>query len=182
VEKLKAAKPADASEGAGLKTKINELQQQLATIAEDKARLVTQHQNDLMGIKRDMRLEATLSKYKTVYDTLPGDVKKIAMTSLLNKNLQDSNAVLSIDDNGNFVLVGKDGTNVFGSDHRQLTPDAFFDKTFASILQNSDPKQITGKPAPVAAPNGQPAGNDFISSHVNQALADFENAGKAKMF
>lgn len=184
VEKLKSSKAPDNSEGATLKTKINELQQQLAAIAEEKANIVKQHQNELIGIKRDLRLESELGSYKTIYDDLDPAIKKMSLKAILDKNLQDSNAVLNIDDNGNLTLVGKDGTNVFGSDHRQLTPKAFFDKSFASILKVSDPvKPINGKPAPATGQPDPLAGNNsFVSSHNAQALADFENASKAKMF
>lgn len=185
VEKLKSAKPADAGEVAPLKTKINELQQQLAQLAEAKAGLEKKHLEDIRNMKRDIILESELSSYKTIYDELDPAIKKMTLKSILDKNLQDSNAALTLDDNGNLVLLGKDGTNVFGSDHRQLTPKAFFDKSFASasILKVSDPTKNPATPKPV--PGAKPvegAGNSHVSLHNAQALADFENAGKAKMF
>lgn len=182
VEKLKSAKPADAGEVTPLKTKINELQQQLAQLAEAKAGLEKQHLQDIRDMKRDITLESEISSYKTIYDDLDPAIKKMTLKSILDKNLQDSNAALTLDDNGSLVLLGKDGTNVFGSDHRQLTPKAFFDKSFASILKVSDTKNPpTPKPVPGAKP-AEGAGNSHVSLHNAQALADFENSGKAKMF
>lgn len=181
VEKLKAAKPADAGEVTPLKQKVIELQQQLASIAEEKATLLKQHQNDILNMKKDIVLETEFSSYKTKFDDDPV-IRKMMLRNLIDKNLQDSNAVLGLDDNGNLTLVGKDGTNVVGSDHRPLTPKAFLDKTFASILQVSAPIQ---KPNTPVAPGIKPAavpGNDHVSLHNAQALADFENSGKAKMF
>lgn len=183
VEKLKAAKPADAGEVTPLKQKINELQQQLAQLAETKSALEQQHQKDILNMKRDITLESELSSYKTIYDELDPAIKKMTLKSILDKNLQDSNAVFTLDDNGSLVLLGKDGTNVFGSDHRQLTPKAFLDKSFASILKVSEPAKNPNPPKPV--PGKAPVqgeGNSHVSLHNAQALADFENAGKAKMF
>lgn len=183
VEKLKSTKPADAGEVTPLKTKINELQQQLAQLAEAKAGLEKKHLEDIRNMKMDIILESEISSRKTIYDDLDPAIKKMTLKSILDKNLQDSNAALTLDDNGNLVLLGKDGTNVFGSDHRQLTPKAFLDKSFASILKVSDPPKNppTPKPVPGKQP-GEGVGNSHVSLHNAQALADFENSGKAKMF
>lgn len=181
VEKLKATKAPDSTEGTTLKAKINELQQQLAGLAEEKATLAKQHQSELRDFKKDIKLQSEFGSYKTIYDDLDPAIKKMSLKAILDKNLQDSNAVFTLDDNDNLVLVGKDGTNVFGSDHRQLTPKAFFDKSFASILKVSEPP----KPGPQQPPKtgAQPAagGNDFMSSFTNQALQDFERATPVKM-
>lgn len=180
-QKLKAAKPSDATEVTPLKQKINELQQQLAQLAEQKTQLETKHQEDIRNMKRDVVLESAFAEYKTKFDDDPV-IRKMMLRNLIDKNLQDSNAVLGIDDNGNLTIVGKDGTNVVGSDHRPLTPKAFLDKTFASILQVSAPQKPN---APVSTPNkpfAQVPGNDHIGLHNAQALSDFENAGRAKMF
>lgn len=183
VEKLKATKPSDQADVTPLKQKINELQQQLAQLAEQKVALESKHQQDIMNMKRDITLEAELLSYKTIYDDLDPSIKKMTLRNILDKNLQDSNAVLQLDDNGNLTLVGKDGTNVFGSDHRQLTPKAFFDKSLASILKVSDPPKNPARPVPTPGTTPAPvAGNDHIGLHNAQALADFENAAKAKMF
>jgi hypothetical protein len=174
VDKLKASKPEDKTEGAVLKNKISELQNQLRVFAEEKETLTQQTEQRIKDMQLDMALEGVLSGYSTVYDTLPGDVKKITLKSLLNKNLQDSNAVLSIGENGSLTIVNKDGSKVFGSDHREITPANFLDKTFASILKVTTP----ATPAtPVIPANGkQPANNEFVSQFTQGALKDFETS------
>lgn len=173
VDKLKASRPDDKTEGAALKTKIAELQDQLRVLAEEKTALTQQTEQRIKDMQLDMHLEGVLGGYKTVYDDLPGDVRKITLKTLLNKNLQDSNAVLTLGENGSLVIVNKDGSKVFGSDHREITPNSFLDKTFASILKVTTPPPT----APAVIPtNGKPPANDQLSEFTKNALKDFESA------
>jgi len=142
ISKLKAAK--SKAKGAD-KEEIN---QQLAA-AHEAARLAkeevntvrTQYEGQIKDIRKKTALSAVLSGYKTIYDELPGTVKLTGMEALINTALQDKKADLLVDENGNLQLVSKDGTNVFGSNNVQLTPQSFFDQTFAPILKVSDNKK-----------------------------------------
>ena len=181
VEKLKSAKPGDSAAEA-LKTKLAEQQEQLRILAEERNAIKAQSEQKIKDMQLDMALESMISGLPTVYDTLPADVKKLTLRSLINKNLQDSNAVLTVGENGSLVLVNKDGSKVFGSDHREVMPKDFLDKTFAPILKVSQP----APPAPPKPPgNGgqQPANNDFLSSFTQNAIADYQAgaANAAKM-
>ena len=97
------------------------------------------------------------------------------MDALINKSLQDKNAELKADENGNLIIVGKDGTNIFGSNNVQLTPQSFFDQTFAPILKVSGPPKPAPTPRqPDLSGNDKPNANaDVIRSHNEQVMADF---------
>jgi len=93
------------------------------------------------------------------------------------KNLQDKNAELKADDNGNLQLISKDGSNVFGSNHVQLTPQSFLDQSFAPILKVSGPpksqppQQRPTPPAATPAAGGE-ANTGFLKSLNDQVIAD----------
>lgn len=176
VDKLKAAKPEDKTEGAALKAKIAELQDQLRILAEEKTALTKQTEQKIKDMELDMHLQSVLGGYKTVYDDLPADVKKLTLKTLLNKNLADSNAVLSIGENGSLVIVNKDGSKVFGSDHREITPQNFLDKTFASILKVSTPTPLVTPKTPNTPAVTGAANNEFLSQFTNDTLKSFETA------
>jgi hypothetical protein len=153
ISKLKAAK---ASAKGADKDEIN---RQLAA-AHESARLskleteTVRNEYEAKMKEKDKKaaLKAVLATYKTIYDELPGNVKIPSMEAIINNALQDKNAVLSVDDNGNLILTGKDGSNVFGSNHVQLTPQSFLDQSFAPILKVSGPP----KPAAPTVPTTQP--------------------------
>ena len=178
VTKLKAAK---ASAKGADKEEIN---RQLA-IAHDAARkateekeaLVQSYEGKIKDIHKTAAIKAVFGNYKTIYDDLPGDIRVATMEAIINKGLQDKNAELKTDENGNLQLVSKDGSNVFGSNHVQLTPQSFLDQTFAPILK------VSGPPKPVAPtqrqnttqvtqPNVADANTGFMKSHADQVLAD----------
>jgi len=94
------------------------------------------------------------------------------------EKLYTINAELRTDEHGNLQLVSKDGSNVFGENHVQLTPQSFLDKTFAPILKVSgSPKPAATQQRPMPTNNlpvneGAEANNQFVRSHTDQVLAD----------
>lgn len=176
ISKLKAAK--STAKGAD-KEEVN---RQIAA-AHEAARLAKEEVNNVRSeyegkikdINKKAALKAVLSNYKTIYDDLPGNVKITSMEALINNALQDKNAVLDVDDNGNLVLTTKDGSNVFGSNHVQETPLSFLDKSFAPILKVSGPpKPAATLPTklPTVTGDGKTVDVSQISSHNAQVLAD----------
>lgn len=145
IAKLKAAK---ASAKGADKEEINRQLQaahDAAKAAKDEVEsLKATHQSEIQGIKKAAILTAKFSNYKTIYDDLDPSIKSASVEAIINKALQDKNAVLNVDDNGNLTLVSKDGSNVFGSNHVQLTPQSFLDQTLAPILK------VSGPPKPVS--------------------------------
>lgn len=175
VAKLKAAK---ASAKGADKEEIN---RQL-TAAHEAARLAKaevetvrgEYEGKIKNIKIQTALQGVFSGYKTIYDDLPIGVKKTSMEAMINNALQDKNAMLSVDDNGNLQLTGKDGSNVFGSNHVQLTPQSFLDQSFAPILKVSGPPKPAAQqiPPPVGTPPAESANTGFLRSVNDQVIAD----------
>lgn len=175
-EAKKNAKPAD-------KDAINEQ----IKAAHEAARLakqeVEQIKNDYEGKIKDIYKKAALkslfSQYKTIYDELPVDAKEYALEGLINKALQDKNAEFSTDEHGNLQLIGKDGSNVFGSNHAQLTTQSFVDQTLAPILKKSG---ITPA-APTQAQPTEPANKvpASLKSHTEKVLAEINRPATSLM-
>jgi len=181
ITKLKAAKA--TAKGAD-KDAINA---QL-TAAHEAARMakaeVETVKNDYEGriatIQKTAALKAVFGNYKTIYDDLPIAAKNAAFEALVMTALQDKNAELKTDDNGNLTLIGKDGTNIFGANNIQLTPSSFLDQTFAPILKVSGPPKPAAqtRPANQTSPinTGKNDGSEVtvsqIGSHNDQVLAD----------
>lgn len=177
VAKLKAAK--STAKGAD-KEEIN---RQL-TAAHEAARLAkeevtnvrSEYEGKIKDIHRGAAIKAVFNNYKTIYDELPGEIRVATMEAIINKSLQDKNAELRTDENGNLQLVGKDGNNVFGSDHRQLSPQSFLDQSFAPILKVSGQRPVVTpqtRQTQVATPATQEnAQLGSMKNHNAQVLAD----------
>jgi len=186
VSKLKAA--AKSAKGADK----DEINRQL-TAAHEAARLakaeVETVKNTYEGKIKDIQLNAAIKavfgNYKTIYDDMPPNLRTVTMEAIIKQGLQDKNAELRTDENGNLQLVSKDGSsNVFGANHVQLTPSSFLDQTFAPILK-VNPGGSTTKPAAQtqrqqttvstdSTPKEQfaAASFDLVKSHADQVIAD----------
>ena len=178
ISKLKAAKA--TAKGADKDAINQELQaaHAAAKAAKDEVAAVkTEYEGKIKNIHRTAAIKAVFGNYKTIYDDLPAGIKTATMEALINTALQDKNAELTVDDNGNLVLLSKDGSNVFGSNHVQLTPQSFLDQSFAPILKVSGPPKPIATPRP-AATSTPPADDKAeaivgqIRSHSEQVLAD----------
>lgn len=183
ISKLKAA--AKTAKGAD-KDEINKQLNQAHEAARLAKEEVTTVRNEYEGKIKNIQLEASLSamfgNYKTIFDDQPAAIKKATMQAIINQALQDKNAEFKIDEHGNMQLLAKDGSNVFGENHVQLTTTSLLDKAFAPILK------VSGPPKPAVKPNGQQppvktatsdaerhveANADFVKSHADKVLADF---------
>jgi len=179
VTKLKAAK---ASAKGADKDEIN---RQLAA-AHETARLAkeevgkvkNEYEGKIANIQLQAAIKAVFGNYKTIYDDLPASVKSATLEAIIQQGLQDKNAELKTDEHGNLQLVSKDGSNVFGDNHVQLTPQSFLDKTFAPILKVSGPtkpaaaQQRQQNNIDVKVDKGSEANVDFVKYHADRVLAD----------
>lgn len=175
-EKRTAADPAD-------KAKINqqlEAAHAAARVAnEEKEKIKKEYEEKIKIIHTKSAVRSMLGGYKTVYDDLPPGVRDAAIEALIEKSLQDKQAMLVADENGQLQLRTKDGNNVFGSNHVQLTPQSFLDQTFAPILKVSGPapasqqqRQTQPPPAATTPPTGDGAAQaSSIRSHNEDVLA-----------
>ncbi len=190
ISKLKAAK---ASAKGADKDEINK---QIAA-AHEAARLAKlevetvkkDYEGKISQIQLKAAIKAVFGNYKTIYDELPPAAKTAAMEALITTGLQDKSAQLITDENGNLVLVSKDGTsNVFGANHTLLTPQIFLDQTFAPILKVSGPIKPIATPRPqivdtkvkVEDQNSE-AQHSMIISHTDQVLADMAKPAVSMM-
>lgn len=177
VTKLKAAK--SQAKGADK----DEINRQLAA-AHEVARLAkaevetvkNSYETQISDIRKQAAIKAVFGNYKTIYDDLPPAVKTATLEALINQGLQDKNAELKTDEHGNLQLVSKDGSNVFGDNHVQLTPQSFLDKTFAPILKVATPPAAQTRQQTTTVQtkdNGKSeASADFVKSHTEKVLAD----------
>lgn len=144
ISKLKALK----SKASGANKE--EIDRQIAAAHESarlaKAELETvkkSHATEIQGIRKGAAVKAMFGNYKTIYDELPAEIRTATMEAIINKAIQDKNAELITDENGNLKLVSKDGSsNVFSENHTLLTPQSLFDKALAPILK------VSGSPKP----------------------------------
>ena len=171
------AKPADKEEINKLLAEANEQ----ARLAKEEVNTVrTQYEGQIKDIRKKTALNAVLSNYKTIYDELPSNIKFATMEALINNALQDKKADLHVDDNGNLQLVSKDGTNVFGSNNVQLTPQSFLDQSFAPILKVSgakpDATQQQRQTTTVDTTNKGDASISTIKNHNAEVIANLAKA------
>lgn len=186
LSKLKtAAKTAPKADKDEINQKITQLNDQLRAEKGSKESLKAEYEGKIKEINTRAALTAHLSKYKTIYDELPAGIKQTTLKAIIDQALQDNKADFAVGEDGTLSLIGKDGTNVFGSDNRQLTVDSFLDKSFAPILKKSNaaatPNGVTPAnqqtPTIIPAP-GTVAATDHIRNHNAAALAAMEGGAK----
>lgn len=178
-KKLKEAKgKASPEDKAAINKQLAELHETLRLQKEATNKQKEEYEGKIKSIHLDSALNSILANYKTIYDDLPQGVKSTSLKAMITQALQDNTAELKVDDNGALQLVGKDGSNVFGSDHRPLTPQSFLNKTFAPILKVSGTKPVQTPITPATPPGDATSG--FLQSHNQQVLAEMSQA-KAPM-
>lgn len=172
-EKLKTVMEAKGAAGEGkaskneatLKAKVDELNEQLRVEKEARKKEGDAHKTELNNFKISTAVTGKVGGLKTIYDNLPSDVRVTTLNTLLNKELQDNEAVLVLNEDGSLKLQKKDGTNYFDENNRQVSVDDFINKSLAKhkILQQSPA-------APAAAANNNGAGetqNNGQATNVN---------------
>lgn len=167
--------PNDKEATKKLNDQIVELNNKLATEIKKQTDLKTEYDNQLKGIKIKTKLNGMLSAYKTVYDDLPTEAKEAAIEALLTKALQDSDADFTFDEKGNLSIVKKDGTNLFGENHTQVTPQTFVDKTLSKILKvtpaNNGKTNTPAKPV-----DGEQKSNPALKNALTESLEAYNKA------
>ena len=176
VSKLKAARAtAKGADKDEINRQIAAAHEAARKATEEKESLKNEYEGKIKDIHKTAAIKAVFGNYKTIYDELPGEIRVATMEAIINKALQDKNAELRADDNGNLQLIGKDGSNIFGSNHVQLTPQSFLDQSFAPILKVSGPPKpaSTTRPIPTTTPAATGEANTgFLKSANDQILAD----------
>jgi hypothetical protein len=179
ISKLKAAKSKPGADKDGLNQKIAELHNELKVVKQEKEDAIKNSDNKIKDFQIKYAKHAAFGAYKTIYDELASEIKNTSMEAIIDKALQDKNARLTIDETGKLQIIGNDGSNVFGDNHIQLTPESFFNKSFAPILKVSSAAPTTAAtqnrqqhaPATKAVDEKAEAIVSQISSHNESVLA-----------
>lgn len=134
------------------------------------------------------------SGMKTIHDDLDAETRFTILDAQLNKELQDKQAKLTLDENGNVVVLRNDGTNFFGENHQQVKPSQFIESTLAKNKQlkvtdssngSNGAKPTNGAQQPAASGGNGTKDQQSQSAVINankQALMDYENSMKAGAF
>lgn len=115
-----------------LNDQIVDLNNQLRAEKDRIAEIERKHTGEKKEIRQRHALNQLLGGYKTIHDSLDPSTKAIILNAIIQKNLDSKNALWDIDDSDNLKLVGKDNSNIFGDDNRQLTPKTFLDQVLAN--------------------------------------------------
>lgn len=107
-----------APEIDSLNQQINALNEQLRVEKEGRKADNEKAKGEMNTFKTELNLNNKTGSLKTIYDELPSDVRSISIKNILEKELQDSNASLILDENGSLKLQKKDGSNYFDENNR----------------------------------------------------------------
>lgn len=177
VSKLKEKRAtADPVDKAKINQQLEAAHAAARTAKEEAENIRKEYEGKIKNIHTKAAIRAMIGSYKTVYDNLPGTARDAAIEALIEKSLQDKQAILEADENGQLQLRTKDGSNVFGSNHVQLTPQSFLDQTFAPILNVSAPVAASQQSWQTPPPAQQVQGDSnaqygTIKSHNEDVIA-----------
>lgn len=174
------AKPEDKTKADALASQVVDLNKKLATEIEKQTQLKTTYDNDLKQIRIQTKLNGMLGSYKTMFDDLDPAAKEAAISAIINKNLQDSDADFTFDEKGNLSLLKKDGTNLFGENHTLITPQSFIDKSLSKILKVTDSTKTSNTTQQAKSVDGQQQNstNTALKSALAESLQAYESASK----
>lgn len=161
---------ADKPDKAAIQKQIDDLHAGLRAEQEKTKKLETDYALKEKQLRISYKLQSLMGEHKTIYDELDPEVKYTTFQTLLNKRLQDNNAKLDFDDNGNFVLLKNDGTNYYGESNQQVNAKQFVEQTLSA-----NKLLVTTKP-PVNGANGA---NGSQSQNGQQGGAPANGSGKA---
>lgn len=185
IKELEAAKAAQAVEKAGpLQQQINELHEKLRVEKETLTNTRKEYDKKIRDIHIRSRQDALVSGYQTVYDDLPVEAKNAAINALIEKSLQENDAEFALDERGSFVINKKDGTNLFGDNHTQLTPQAFIDKSLSKILRVNGAATTPAagnnyqNPSAVTTQSGGATKNAALSAKIAESLNTYKQAAQ----
>lgn len=178
IESKKAT--ADTGKADTLKNQVADLHAKLKEEQDKQKELKTTYEKQIKGIHIQSKLNSMLSGYKTMFDDMDADAKNAAINALISKNLQDSDAEFTFDEKGSLSLIKKDGTNLFGDNHTQLTPQSFIDKSLSKILKVSETSPATnGNIQTTRVPAAQNSTvNPTLAASIAESKRNYEQSNK----
>lgn len=137
-----------ANEGKPDAKKFQDLEADLRAKLRDADAKVLATENTFKQKEKELRISyartSLLANHKTINDSLPVNVRNTILNTLIDQELADKNAKIDFDENGNLVLLKKDGTNYFGDNNQQVNPQQFIEQTLSRnkmIVVNSNQQQ-----------------------------------------
>lgn len=187
LERKKAA-TTGGKDKAAIQAEIDGLHSQLKTAKES---LETEKKN-FEELRRQDKIQSKINVLfggmKTIHDELDPETRFTILHSQLQKALQDNQAKLTFDENGNFTILRNDGTNYFGENHQQVKPVQFIESILAKNKQltvtppngsNGAPQNPKLPQPPGSAGNGKSdQSQSAVIDRNAQALKDYESAMK----
>lgn len=151
----KKAAVGNNTDKAGFQKQIDDLHAEIRQHKAEKTKLESDYNGKLHEFKVLYSTDSIYSGLKTTFDSLPDDVKRTAIRTLIDKGLQDKQAKLTYDEHGNFVLVKQDGSNYYdGEKNQQVSPQQFVE----SILSHN--KVLVSNPQGAAGSGTQTQSSD----------------------
>lgn len=178
---------ADKPDKAAIQKELDGLHAQLRAATDKEKQLESDYAKKEVNLRRQYRLGSMLSGYKTVFDTLDAEVKNTTLQALIDKNLQDNNAQMTFDENGNFVLLKKDGTNFYGDNNQQINAQQYIEQILSrnkALITTQPPPAAGATPpngqhlTPPAGGNGKPAANATFTDIMKETQNNWNQALK----
>lgn len=191
LERKKAA-ATGGKDKATIQAEIDGLHAELKASKEAFANAQKSFDDQRMQDRINNKKNVFFSGVKTIHDELDPETRYTIIDSQIQKELQDRQAKFALDEQGNVVLMRNDGTNFFGENHQQVKPLQFIEQVLAKNKQLKVTDPSNGAPGTKPQNGTQPAASSgngtkeqnqsAVINRNNQALQDYENAGKLNGF
>lgn len=186
INKLKEQKATSTNKGDkdAYQKQIDELTQALKDKDDEVGKAKTDYDKQIADFKLNTKLESVISGYKTVLDDLDPDVKATSIRTLINKNLQDKNVEIVIDENGKLILQNKEEKTVYlGANHQPISFTGFVDSLLAQnkILKTTEapPPENGGTPGSPSLDANKNKNSGFLKTLIGDQLQHLETNRKA---
>lgn len=130
-DKANAGKP----DQKAIQKQIDDLHAKLRLVDDEKTKLTSDFAQKEKDMTLGMHIYTMLLPHKTIHDSLAFNTKNTILKTLVNQELQDKSAKFDLDENGNVVLLRKDGTTYFGDSNQPVTAQQFIEQTLSRNKQ-----------------------------------------------
>lgn len=183
LEVMKAA--AGKTDKAAFQKQIDDLHAAVRAEKERADKAKEEFEGKLKDFKLQNKIRSLFGAYKTVWDELDPEVRNSTISNLLQKELQDSKAVLTFDENENLTLLNKDGANFYGDNNQQVNPQQFLDIILSKNKVLVTSQKSDKKDNPTNTTSGQQPqngggnnNNNYIKSLVASSMKDMQNSSQ----
>ena len=177
---------ADTSKEKGaLQKQIDDLLKKMQDEKSTYDKQLSEVQDERLRDKIGFELKSIYGGAKTIFDSLEGSVKASSLDAIINKGLQEKNAVFTYDDKGNFIVQTKEGATLLRANNTKYTPQELVDEILATnkvLAVNGNQQQHQNNSQNNQQQQGQQsrqvdAGNNGQQINgTNQSVTDFNLA------